>query len=543
MIHRLARFFSRISIRLLAFNVLLVFLPAAGILSLETYERQLLDRQERSMVQQGRLLAAALGEQGRVTPEAAEGILINMERAFDARLRVIDTDFTLLADSSRLGPSLDGDATSMISESTETAETAETRSPEAVTAEPEIRDSLLYRFGNFLYQTYTRFALPPEPPRRDAGFYATGRKLVGPEIEDALSGRYGAAVRTTGGGQRSLTLFSALPIVSGGEVVGAVLVSKSTFQILGAIYELRLQMFRVILASVAAAVVLSLLLSTTIARPIQKLRRRANEMLDRRGRLRDTFEPYQRLDEIGDLSRALAELTRRLEGHLHFIESFASDVSHELKNPLASIRTASELLGEVDEPEDRERFLGMIRRDVARLEHLISGVREVSKIDATLDAQPVETVDLRPLVASVLEGRRLRHEETLLRFDAPGPKAPDVEAPIVRGAPDRLAQVIENLVDNAVGFTPSGEAVEVEMVREGDEVVLRVLDRGPGIPEEHREKIFHRFFTYRDEGKAGHTGLGLSIVKAIVEGYGGTLAAHARDGGGTVFEVRLPSAA
>ncbi|MEM8932741.1 MAG: histidine kinase, partial [Acidobacteriota bacterium] len=175
MMQRLARFVSRLSIRLLAFNVLLVFLPAAGILSLETYERQLLDRQERSMVQQARIFAAALGGRGEVTPEAAESILINMNQELDARLRVIDRDFTLVADSSRLGPQLE---------------------PEEPAAEPEpeleIRDSPLYRLGNVLYQTYTRLFLPPEPPRRDAGFYAAGRKLAGPEIEKALSGTYGA---------------------------------------------------------------------------------------------------------------------------------------------------------------------------------------------------------------------------------------------------------------------------------------------------------------------------------------------------------------
>lgn len=515
----LHRFFSRLSVRLLAFNILLVFLPAAGILSLQIYETQLLDWQERSMVQQGRLLAAALGQQGPLTPEAGEGILINMNRGFDARLRVIDHDFTLLADSSRLGP----------------------REEDLMTAEedePEIRDNVIYRLGNLLYSAYERLFLPPEPPRRNAGFFATNRKLVLPEIETALSGQYGANVRFTAG-ERSLTLFSALPIWSGNEVVGAVLVSKSTFQILGLLYELRLSTFKVILASVVAAAILSLLLSATIARPITQLGRRANEMLDRRGRLRDTFVPYKRRDEIGDLSRALAELTRRLERHLQFTESFASDVSHELKNPLAAIRNATELLMEVEDPEQRRRFLNMIQRDVSRLERLISGVREVSKIDATLGRQPVEPVALKAILEALHETYDLRRDGLNYRLDIRA-------TPRVEASPDRVVQVLENLISNAASFSPDGGEVLLELDQQDQVAVVRVSDQGPGIPQQHAEKIFHRFFSYRDKAnprptRGGHTGLGLAIVKAIVEGYGGSIQASNRPEGGAQFEVRLPA--
>ncbi|MEM8931361.1 MAG: ATP-binding protein, partial [Acidobacteriota bacterium] len=275
----------------------------------------------------------------------------------------------------------------------------------------------------------------------------------------------------------------------------------------------------------------------TIARPLAHLRRQANALLDRRGRLRHTFEASRRLDEIGDLSRALAELTRRLEGHLRFIESFASDVSHELKNPLASIRTASDLLGEVDDPAERARFLDMIQRDVARLERLISGVREVSKIDATLDAQPVERVEMASLLRHLVDGHRLRHPE--IRFEL-SLEATDA---VVEASPDRLVQVVDNLVENAAGFAPADSSVDIELSSDDADVVIRVLARGPGIPAQHREKIFHRFFSYRESGtgsKGDHTGLGLSIVKAIVEGYGGRLSASDRSGGGTVFDVRLP---
>ncbi|MEM1206477.1 MAG: ATP-binding protein [Acidobacteriota bacterium] len=509
------RFFSGLSIRLLAFNLLLVFLPAFGVLLLGTYEQQLLVSQERAMVQQARILAAALAESGPIERESAQRILVNLAQRQDARLRVIGPEFDLLADSSSFGPRID-------------------EPPTAAEPDPGVRDNLLYRLGNLLYGVYARAFLPPEPPTRTPGLFATESKLVLQEVEEALQGGYGANMRRSPGGQRSLTMYSALPIRSDGEVVGAVLVSKSTYQILGALYELRLAVFQVILLSVTAAVVLSLLLSTTIARPISKLRQQAQAILDRRGRLTGRFKVYRRQDEIGDLSRALAELTRRLEGHLSFIESFASDVSHELKNPLASIRTAAELLAEVEEPHQRARFRGMIQRDIARLERLLSGVREVSQIDARLEQQPVEAVDLEPLLRSLAEAYGLRPNGVAYRLQVPQ------RAVTVVASPDRLIQVLENLLDNATGFSPEGGEVELSLVVEGADAVVRVRDRGPGIPVEHLEKIFHRFFSYRESRRDGHTGLGLSIVKAIVEGYGGSVQARNRDGGGAELGVRLP---
>ncbi len=512
----LLRFLSRISNRLLAFNLLLVFLPVFGILSLETYELELREQQERLMVQQGRLLAASLGERGSLDAADAERILVNMEQRFEARLRVIDGDLRLLADSSRLGP-------------------RRASAPDAEKAEAEGRESWIYRLGARLYGAVT-FFLPPEAPLQDSDLYATAERLDGEEIRKALAGRYGATTRlspTT----RSVTLYSAIPIRSDGEVVGVVLVSKSTFQSLRARYELRLSTFKVILGSVAAAVVLSLLVSTTIARPLQRLRRESKALLDRRGRLRGSFRGSRRLDEIGDLSRALAELTRRLEGHIRFIESFASDVSHEFKNPLAAIRNATELLAEVEDPAERQRFIRMAQRDIARLEHLLSGVREITRIDAELDQQAVEPVALERLLRGLIERyEMLPAQNAGYRLTLPG------EPAVVEADPERLSRVFENLLDNAVSFSPPGEEIAIALETRDREAVVSIRDRGPGIPEEHLEKIFSRFFSYRRNGTEGdgHTGLGLAIVKSIIEAYGGGVRATNHDDGGAVFVTTLP---
>lgn len=521
--HALLRFLSRIWLRLFAFNVLLIFLLALGLLSLETYEQHLLELQERSMVQQGRVYAAALEagaiEGGGINAEHAEEILRHLEQRTEARLRVIDRRFKLLADSARLGPRREAE-------------------PEAA-PQPPTRESWTYRIGSFLYGLYARLFLPPEPPVGDAEFYATSPLLRGPEILEALEGRYGRRTRITPGGERSVTLYSAIPVRSEEEVVGVVLVSRSTYQILQALYDFRLSAFRVILASIAAAVILSLMVGTTIARPLGRLRSEARALLDRRGRLRGRFKARKTLDEIGDLSRALAELTRRLEEHQEFMESFASDLSHEFKNPLASIHNVVEILAEADDPDERRHFVDMAFKDLARLEHLLSEVREIAQIDAGAEEPPTQPVELDPLVKGLLEQHRLRHRERALSFEfRPTGKALTVEA-----SPERLAQVVENLLDNAASFSPAGGLVTVELEHRAQRALLRVIDQGPGIPPEHLERVFARFFSYRPDepgARQSHSGLGLAIVKSIVDSLGGQVWAGNSESGGAVVEVEIP---
>jgi two-component system sensor histidine kinase ChvG len=538
---------SSISIRLLLFNVLLVFLPAAAFFYLGVYERELLEGQERAMVQQGRLAAAALAggaAQAEIDPAAAVRLLARLRGQTEMRLRVVDRAGRLLADSARLVPPRPAAPPSEYSRSAE--------SRPARQASREARESRLYRLGAWLYRLPFRlFAAlgPPGPPGSET-FYTAGGPLLGPEVRAALAGRYGAATRPTRGGPRSLTLYSALPVRSGGvagEVIGAVLVSQSTWRILLALYDVRLDIFKVILLSVLVAAVLSLLVSTTIARPLRALRDEANDLLDRRGRLKGRFRGSGKQDEIGDLARALEQLTARLEGHLRFIEGFASDVSHELKNPLAAVRSATEMLAEVDDPADRERFLAVAQREVARMERLLSAMREITEIDARLDSRPeagaVAPVDLGELLAGIVAAFRERAPDGV-RLDLAMP--PASTTPLrVAASPERLTQVFENLLDNAVGFAPPGTAVQVDLESAAGTATVTVYDRGPGIPPTHLDRIFDRFFTWRPGDPAarnGHTGLGLAIVKAIAEGYGGSVSARNRPEGGAAFEVRLPPA-
>jgi len=446
-------------------------------------------------------------------------------------MRVLDAGGAILADSSTLAPREQGAA----APATETDEADAAQAEQARSAE----ETFLYRLASAPVRTWRRFFRPPVPPREGDEFYSGVRRIAGPEVQEALAGRYGAATRISAGGQQSVTLYSAIPIWYHGKAAGVVLVSQSTYRILSDLYALRLDIFRLSLAALVTAAVLSFLVSATISLPVRRLRDQAAGMLDPRGRLRGSFPPARRRDEIGDLSRSLGELTQRLEKHIRFVESFASDVSHEFKNPLAAIRSAAELAMSTPEEGERRALLAMVLEDVSRLERLLTGVREISRIDAGDAGEEVARIEVKGLAERVVEGFRLRGATAgkRLTYTVVG------EPSFVSAAPGRFAQALENLVDNAASFSPGGGRVEVSVRREGDGVAVRVTDEGPGIVEQDRDRIFDRFFSNRpDDGGGAHAGLGLAIVKSIVENRGGTVAAANLPGGGACFLVRLPRA-
>jgi two-component system sensor histidine kinase ChvG len=182
----------------------------------------------------------------------------------------------------------------------------------------------------------------------------------------------------------------------------------------------------------------------------------------------------------------------------------------------------------------------MIQKDVARMERLLSEAREISRIDADLDDEERTKVSLDELLSALVESFRLRNSESGLSFDL---ALADAHVTVEASA-DRLTQVFENLIDNAVSFSPPSGRVTVALRAADDAAEVTVADEGPGIPDEHRRQIFRRFFSYRpqDDGGSGHTGLGLALVRAIVESYGGTIDAEPRSGGGTKMVVILPLA-
>jgi len=248
-----------------------------------------------------------------------------------------------------------------------------------------------------------------------------------------------------------------------------------------------------------------------------------------------------RRDELGMLARALSDMSLALRARIDATEAFAADVTHEMKNPLASLRSAVEGLNSVKDPELQERLLAIVRDDVHRLDRLITDISEASRLDAQLSRAKFEDVDIGAMIGALLDQREARgvERDIQIRFDhRPG------ESLIAMGEGARLERVFENLIDNAISFSPDGGLIVVSAGRDGDDLVVRVEDEGPGVPEEAREQVFNRFQSLRPDGEefGKHSGLGLAIARTIVEGHQGSIAVESREDrlSGARFVVRLP---
>ena len=510
---RLSRAQTRISARLLLFNVLLVFLPVGGLIYLDAYEQHLLEQQERAMVDAGRILAAALTETP-LEPVTVTALTMRLAGATDSRLRVIGPNRVVVADT-HAGREGDSDARA-----------------DADPGGDPVRSSWLYRVGAASAAVLRGLVDTPTATPDSEVIVGPGNLITATEVERALGGRYGSTTRLSPGGQRSVTLYSALPITRSGSVTGAVLVSQSTWRLLQRLYDVRLRMFTVVVLSLGFAVALMAVASFSIVRPLRRLRDDAESLVDRRGRLVGRFRGVKRRDEIGELARALEALTSRLEAHLRFTEQFSADVTHEFRNPLASIRASAETLAAAERSEDRVRFQQRIERDITRLEALLTGVRDLTFVDTMLEEEARGAVDLRLAVRESTSERE--HPFTL--------QLPD-EPLIVDASSERIRQILGNLIDNAVSFSPAGVAIEVATRREGHRAHVRVRDRGPGIAEAHMDRVFDRFFCHRPgqaEARQHHTGLGLSIAQTIAQSYGGRVVVTNHADGGAVFELILP---
>jgi len=303
-------------------------------------------------------------------------------------------------------------------------------------------------------------------------------------------------------------------------------------------------------ALVALAVNLlgSLLLHLFVARPVMRLSAAADEVRLQRARAISLPDLEGRKDEIGDLARSLESMTETLSARMDAIEAFAADVSHEIKNPLTSIRSALETLPLVKTEAQREKLTGLLQQDVRRLDRLITDISNASRLDAELNRDRPRVIDLTTLltdIVSVYDAGRKPGEARVV-FTAPvGDHA------LIAGRDGPLGQVFRNLIDNARSFSPPDGEVRLTLLRDDiDEraVHVRVEDDGPGIPADNLETVFERFYTSRPRGTAfgANSGLGLSIVRQIVEAHGGTVRAENRPGvdgpAGARFEVALPAA-
>ncbi len=350
---------------------------------------------------------------------------------------------------------------------------------------------------------------------------AAGKALVA--AEGALRGD--SVSHTSRDTEGSLFFSVATPIVVGGDVVGAVALTSNSIEIDRLVRYEREQILQVFLIAAAVSIGLSLMLASTISNPLSDLAAAAELGRDRdtrrvapsRVRIPDLAA---RPDEIGRLSVAMRGMVAALYDRIDANEQFAADVAHEIKNPLASLRSAVGSLRFVKKDDQRDKLLDVIEHDVRRLDRLVSDISNASRLDSELVKEDEEEFNLLKTLSNLCQYLSQQAGEKGVDFIIDLPSDPIM----IHGLEARLAQVFVNLVTNAISFCEDGDAVRVWARRRENRVLVVVEDTGPGIPEQALTKVFKRFYSERPQAEFGkHSGLGLAISKQIVEAHGGVI--------------------
>jgi two-component system sensor histidine kinase ChvG len=568
------RRWSPLTRRVLAINLLPLLLLVAALFYLDYYQDGLIDTELQALTTQGRVFAGALGE-GAVV-ENSEGEQSLRERQAKALLRRLVSPTTLrvmlfrpdgqmmidteLLDEAAMGriirmplpkikpprplknqakmpasnPAADPSAKSSAKSSSEpSSDPAATPDSESAPTEASLLSDIqewmhrLFRGG----QDFDSYIEHSQPKLQDFN-----------EAAQSMQGEFGRAVRVRDDGE--LVLSVAVPVQRYHQVVGTLVLIAGGEQIDRALHDIRKDLLRLLGGSLAISVLLSFYLAGTLTQPIRRLALTAERV--RHGQRQTMMGGLlKRGDEIGDLARVFEAMTSALWQRITAMERFAADVSHELKNPLNSIRSAFETLQKIQDPTKRRRLADIIMEDVKRLDRLISDIADSSRLDAELQRRAFEPVEILPLLEQLSE-----------RHSASYPNGPflvlkiEAEEPcIIEGIEGRLLQVLHNLLGNAVSFSPPEGTITITLIDlpDSNRIQLAISDEGPGIPPANLEDIFNRFYTERpaSEKFGRHSGLGLSISRQIVEAFGGRIYAenrHATDdasviGGRFVIEL------
>ena len=554
----------RLTSRIVLLNLLGLIVLVAGILYFNQFRQGLIDARVQSLTTQAQIIAAAVAGSATVDtgsividpdslaettddaapdseqnssldfpidPEAAGPVLKRLLANTTVRARIIDKDGNMVVDSRFLYSRGD-----------------------IVQAElPPINGESGSFNPRSLWNRFVTWTFSYDYPRQIEYGMDNGKDF--PEVAAALKGAKVSLVRLNDRGQ--IIVLVAVPIQRFRAVLGSLVLSTTGGEIDDVLRAERQVVLMTFGFVALVTILLSILLASTIALPLRKLAAAADRVrrgIDKRVEIPDFSS---RGDEIGDLSGAVRDMTNALYNRIAAIEAFAADVSHELKNPLTSLRSAIETLAYAKTPEQRERLVEIVNHDVRRLDRLITDISDASRLDAELARGESQSFDLSQLLDSIVsfanDTRKEGQAEVEYEVAKPPPGMDRAKAYTVTGHDSRLGQVVRNLIDNARSFTRPGTKLSVRVRRIGPDVEFRVDDCGPGIPPDNLQRIFERFYTDRPEGSFGsNSGLGLSISQQIVDAHKGRIWAENRYGKpdgtgekpvlGARFIVRIPAA-
>ncbi len=498
---------SPLARKIITFNLLALIILVAGVLFLNPFRDSLVAQREAGLVSEAELIAdvfearlegAAVASLTDGDGLAAEQTLAGLDISPGVEVYVFTADEVLLATT--LG--------------TERETLAGTEA-----LQPGSESTIITNFLNSVWETVSGIFGPDDIAVPSVNGEEEARILLGSALSGATQVRSG--LDGAGG-----SLFSvATPIELADGTVGVIALTTVAGQIDQLVRVEREQVLQMFVIAILVSIGLSLVLASTIANPLSDLSaaaelgrdKNARKVSPSRVRIPDlTARP----DEIGRLSGAMRGMVSALYERIDANEQFAADVAHEIKNPLASLRSAVGTLHVAKTDEQRTRLLEVIEHDVRRLDRLVSDISNASRLDSELVKEDEEPFDLMKMLNNLTEYLGQQAAEKGVEFIRDVPKEPIV----IHGLEARLAQVFVNLITNATSFCEDGDAVRIWARRRDNRVLVVVEDTGPGIPEQALNKVFNRFYSERPEQQFGnHSGLGLAISKQIIEAHGGVI--------------------
>jgi two-component system sensor histidine kinase ChvG len=518
---------SSLSWQIIFFNAAALGILICGVLLVQSTRVGLVDERMSGIKQEALIVAGTLAEYATedksraISDNVAEPLLRQLIEPTELRARLYGADGSLIIDTRNL----------LARNVVQTAELP----PLDFRARVEGVLDRIYD-GVMGVRPFTRLA-----PYFEAG--NDGR--VYKEVGVALGGDTAGAERLDQ--QNRLVLSVAVPVQRFRTVYGVLLLSTEGGDIDNILREERASLIGISVVALIVMLASSLYLSGAIAQPIRQLAAAADRVRSGRAGREVIPSMSDRGDEIGDLANSLSAMTRALYDRIDAIESFAADVAHELKNPLTSLKSAVEMLVRAEsDGASRERLMAIARNDIKRIDRLITDISDASRLDAELSRETGEPVELAKLLETIVEIYRLTGlpQNIQLRLVLRLP-----EHAIVIARDERLGQIVQNLIDNAISFSPRDGVVAVTAETVVGNARICVEDDGPGIPPGDLEAIFDRFYTQRppEHGFGKNSGLGLSIARQIAEGIGGRIWAENRlddslKSKGARFIVELPLA-
>ena len=296
------------------------------------------------------------------------------------------------------------------------------------------------------------------------------------------------------------------------------------------------------IAVVIVILIFSLFLNKYILKPIGLLVKFSDGIKKKSNQTIDINKVFVRNDEIGKLTQSIDEMTKELQQRTNRAETFSNDLAHEIRNPLASLKSASELLDKTTEKNEGEKLLKIINHDAERIERLITDYTQILKDEASLSREKMSKINLFEIINSVVEdfSQDLINQNRKIEIIITN-KIKSKNGYFIFGISNRIEQVIANLLDNAISFSQDNQKIEISLEETSNNLILSVKDEGPGFDETSPQKIFKRFYSNRPASFGKHSGLGLNIVKNIVQLHKGTIAASNRlNTKGAQVEVLLP---